>query len=290
MPATPPPPALEALLTTPREAVVTANGVKFTCLVWGPPEPSAPLVLALHGFPDAASTWKDLGPALAKAGFRVVAPNTRGYWPTAKAPDGDYTTKALAADGLALMDAFGAKTAAVVGHDWGAATAYAMVSAAPARITKLVAVSIPHPQAIRPDLLNRSNHFLSYPLPGASGRFAAGDVAGLDRIVAKWAPNWVMPEADREAAKRAFRHEPDPPFGYYRAFATSPRPVTGPIATPTLLVYGEADGALDPADFLRSPAYFSGPFTLLGYAKTGHFPQRERPAEFAEAVRAFLAP
>lgn len=125
-----PPPALaapgpdvQALLTLPREAVVTVNGVKLACLVWGPPEPSAPLVLALHGFPDAASTWKDLGPVLARAGYRVVAPNTRGYWPSGPAPDGDYSTTALAKDALALMDAFGAKRAAIVGHDWGAATA-----------------------------------------------------------------------------------------------------------------------------------------------------------------------
>jgi len=287
-----PGPDVQALLAAPREAVVTANGVRFSCLVWGPPQTSAPLVLALHGFPDAASTWQDLGPVLARAGYRVVAPHTRGYWPSGPAPDGDYSTRALATDALALMDAFGARRAAIVGHDWGAATAYAAVAAAPERITKLVAVAIPHPQAIRPDLLNRSSHFLTYPLPGAAGRFAADDVAGLDRIVAKWSPEWAMPAADRAAAKRAFRHDPEAPFGYYRSFVSqiTARKAVGAIATPTLLVYGEADGALDPADFARSAPYFTGPVTLLGLPHVGHFPQRESPAVFAEAVRAFLGP
>lgn len=55
-----------------------------------------------------------------------------------------------------------------------------------------------------------------------------------------------------------------------------------------MLIYGEADGALDPADFPRSMAYFTGPVKLLGFAHVGHFPQRERPETFVAAVKAFL--
>src|SRR3954468_21252852 len=97
---------------------VTANGVDFSYLTWGPAD--GPLALCLHGFPDSAHTWRLLGPALADAGFRVVAPFMRGYAPTTGPADGRYQTGMLASDAIELHAALGGDERAVlIGHDWG---------------------------------------------------------------------------------------------------------------------------------------------------------------------------
>jgi pimeloyl-ACP methyl ester carboxylesterase len=81
---------------------------------------SGPLALCLHGFPDTAWTWQHLLPALAGAGFRAVAPFTRGYAPTGIPADGAYQAGALVADAVALHQVLGGDGDAVlIGHDWG---------------------------------------------------------------------------------------------------------------------------------------------------------------------------
>src|SRR5580693_5866297 len=104
-----------------RMTTVRANDLDFGLLEAG----SGPLALCLHGFPDTAHTWKHLLPALADAGFHAVAPFMRGYAPTAIPADGAYQIGALVADAVALHEALGGDGDAVlIGHDWGAETAY----------------------------------------------------------------------------------------------------------------------------------------------------------------------
>src|ERR1700690_4202016 len=124
---------------------VDANGLKFAYLEEG----SGPLVLLLHGFPDTAHTWDDLRPRIAAKGYRVVSPFMRGYRPSG-IPDRDADQETLARDALALIDALGEKSAAVVGHDWGAAAAYGAAALDPGRVNKLISVGIPHPATLRP--------------------------------------------------------------------------------------------------------------------------------------------
>src|SRR3954467_1367928 len=113
-------------------AFIEANGVKFAYLEQG----KGPLVLLVHGFPDTAYSWDRVMPAVAELGFRVVAPFTRGYWPTeAKGPyDGD----TLAADLLALIEALGEEKAILVGHDFGASASYAAAGLRPDRGRMLI--------------------------------------------------------------------------------------------------------------------------------------------------------
>src|SRR3569623_853429 len=96
---------------------VRANGLDFAVLEAG----QGPLVLCLHGFPDTAWNMRELVLALAGAGYRAVAPFTRGYAPSSLAADDDYRTTTLARDALALIEARGEKRAFIVGHAWGAA-------------------------------------------------------------------------------------------------------------------------------------------------------------------------
>ena len=101
------------------ELQVEAGGLSFGALAAGPE--SGPLALCLHGFPDTAHTYRHLLPELAAAGFRAVAPFSRGYAPTDVPADGRYQTGALARDANALHEALGGdERAVIVGHDWGA--------------------------------------------------------------------------------------------------------------------------------------------------------------------------
>src|SRR6478672_995505 len=80
------------------------------------------VVILLHGFPQTKAAWDDVIPGLAAAGYRVLAPDQRGYSPRAR-PTGrrSYAGAQLVGDVLALADAAGAETVHVVGHDWGGA-------------------------------------------------------------------------------------------------------------------------------------------------------------------------
>ena len=79
-------------------------------------------MILLHGFPELNISWRHQIPALAAAGYRVVAPNQRGYAGSPK--DGSFATADLAADVIAMLDALDAEDAVVVGHDWGGAVAW----------------------------------------------------------------------------------------------------------------------------------------------------------------------
>src|SRR5258708_15725597 len=100
-------------MTNFRKDHIQTNSVDFHYLEIG----TGPLVLCLHGFPDNAFTYRYLGPVLAEAGFRVVAPFMRGYAPTSRPQDERYQSIFLAQDAVALIAALGAVRAHVVGHD-----------------------------------------------------------------------------------------------------------------------------------------------------------------------------
>lgn len=285
------------LLARPRTHDVAANGLRFTYREWG--HPDAPLVLCLHGFPDSPATWDRLGPALARAGFRVVAPWMRGYSPTQAPATDDYGAKTLGEDALALMSALGAQRAVLIGHDWGAFAAMAAAVAAPERVRKLVTVAIPHPGAVSPDFIFRAHHFLTLPLPGAVERLAANDYAEVEAIVRRWAPNWRPSSETLEEMKRAFRQPGGARaiLGYYRALAAGalrggePEGLaTRSIAVSTLAVYGRADGAVDARYYEGTPAFFTKRYKQLALDGAGHFPQAEEPERFEQAVLNFLLP
>ncbi|MGH2864055.1 MAG: alpha/beta fold hydrolase [Solirubrobacteraceae bacterium] len=125
-----------------RETTVAANGLSFAVLEAGSQD--GPLALCLHGYPDTAWTWRHLMPELADAGWRAVAPFTRGYAPTSVPVDGNYQTGALIADANALHGALGATPESVlIGHDWGAVAAYGAASHRPQRWSRVVTLAIP---------------------------------------------------------------------------------------------------------------------------------------------------
>jgi pimeloyl-ACP methyl ester carboxylesterase len=140
-----PPESIRPLVVAPDVRFVDANGIRFGYVEAG----EGPLVLLFHGYPETARSWSAVQRTVAAAGYRVVAPFMRGYPPTSFSPEGDYRGVTLGKDVLALIDALGAGSAVVVGHDWGALAVYAAVAQDPEKIEKLVAIAIPHARGHR---------------------------------------------------------------------------------------------------------------------------------------------
>ena len=158
-----------------------------------------PLVLLLHGFPQFWYQWRHQIPALVEAGFRVVAPDMRGYNLSDKPLGvGAYRVELLARDVERLIRTCGEGTADVVGHDWGAIAAWVAAMRHPERVEKLAILNVPHPARsldglLSPMQLLRSSYVFFFQIPRLPEEvIRAGDFALL-RSVFRSDP--VQPEA-----------------------------------------------------------------------------------------------
>ena len=266
---------------------MTANGVEFAYLSAGG---SGPLALCLHGFPDSAHTWRHLLPALADAGFRAVAPWMRGYAPTAIPADGDYTVATLAADANALHDAFGGDGDAVlIGHDWGAMTAYGAASTDAQRWRRVVAMAVPPPPVASAAFfdyaqLKRSFYVYLFQTPLAEMIVSADDLAFVDNLWRDWSPSYDG-AGDLEHVKDSLR----PPaslaaaIGYYRAMFGGG--VLGGVPTqPTLYLHGVDDGAFLADRVPESAAHLSADSRVEVLPGVGHFLHLETPDDVNKRV------
>lgn len=266
---------------------VEANGLRFAYLEDG----RGPLVLLLHGFPDTARSWDHARSRIAARGYRAVSPWLRGYAPTA-IPGRDTDMETLGRDAVALIEALGETSAVIVGHDWGAAAAYAAAALAPARVARLVVIAIPHPAALRPTpaKLWAVRHFFAYKLPGAARRFARDDFAALPAIYHRWSPTWDPP-ADEFVAVRAAFSDPaslDAAFGYYRSLPLrAPAFLRTPIECPTIAFAGLDDPIAGPADYAAARGMFKAEY-VVEEMRGGHFLHREDPDQFAARLLAHL--
>ncbi|WP_255790605.1 alpha/beta fold hydrolase [Mycobacteroides abscessus] len=144
-----------------RERMTTTNGVELRTLEagqWG-----APVVVLAHGCPELAFSWRHQLPALAHAGFHVLAPDQRGYGGSSR-PEAlrDYDIIALTTDLLGLLDDVGAERAAFVGDDWGAIVAWSQALLNPRRVTAVVGINVPmQPRAQVPPLSTLAKMFAS---------------------------------------------------------------------------------------------------------------------------------
>ena len=269
--------------------LVTANGLEFGYHTLG----EGPLVLFLHGFPDTAKAWDHVLAPVASTGRQAVSVYLRGYSPSG-IPESDATTEDLAADVVALIEALGAETATVVGHDWGAAAAYGATALNPERVDQLITVALPHPAGFKPSMTDlwKARHFLTFKRGSAPDKFVAKDFAGLKKIYKRWSPEWDFTDADLADIKRCLS---DPAsrqaiFGYYRALQRRPGDLMRrKIDTPTVAFAGLTDGAVPVGAFKEAASRFTGEYQVIEMPG-GHFPHRESPDLFVERLLEVLAP
>lgn len=137
------------LPTGSRSHTVDVGGTRLHCVEAG----EGPLVLLVHGFPESWYSWRHQIPALAEAGYRVVAIDVRGYGRSSKpiAVD-EYRMVRLIADNVGLVSALGAETAVIIGHDWGAPIAWSSAMLRPDVFTAVAGLSVPFspPSEMRP--------------------------------------------------------------------------------------------------------------------------------------------
>ena len=164
---------------------IEANGIRIHLAEEG----SGPLVVLCHGFPESWYSWRHQLPALAAAGFHAVAPDMRGYGAT-DAPDAidRYTLLHLVGDVIGILDALGAETAVVVGHDWGAPVAWHAALLRPDRFRGVVGLSVPYrprgtapPTSLMPQTDDAMFYQLYFQAPGIAEAELARDVRGTIR-------------------------------------------------------------------------------------------------------------
>jgi pimeloyl-ACP methyl ester carboxylesterase len=215
---------------------------------------AGPLVVLLHGFPQFWWAWRWQIPALAAAGYRVVAPDLRGYNLSEKpARVAAYRIEQLMADVVGLVRHLGVEKAHVAGHDWGGVIAWWMGMLAPQHVDRLAILNAPHPRAfarelMTPDQMLRSWYAAAFQLPILpEAAFRRGEFALIERIFQGEA---VRPGAFTDQDIQLYREAAARPgaikamLDYYRAAARHSSPRSRRIALPTLVIWGDRDPAL----------------------------------------------
>jgi pimeloyl-ACP methyl ester carboxylesterase len=206
------------------------------------------VVALLHGYPENRTSWDLVTPLLTAAGYRVIAPDQRGYSPGARPRSRrDYRTNLLAGDIAALADAAGAKKVHVVGHDWGGAVAWAFASLHADRCHTVTSLCTPHPRAmissmVRSTQLLKSWYMVMFQLPMVPEMTlrGAGAKAARRKLVATGLPEAA---ADRYLALMANPSAARGALNWYRALPLSP-PLKGKIDVPALYIYPTGDAFL----------------------------------------------
>ena len=251
------------------------------------PEDGEP-VLLLHGFPETSLSWSEVAPVLADAGFRVAAPDQRGYSPDARPTAvADYVIENLVDDVLGLADALGLDTFHLVGHDWGAAVGWAVAARHSDRLRTFTAVSVPHLAAYNtalrgnPDQQDRSSYIGLMRQEGKAedvlleddGRRLRAMYDG--KIPATHVDAYVDFFLDRPALTGA--------LAWYRAM-TAALADTPPVSVPTTFVWSDGDWAIGRASAEGCGEHVTGPFRFVELDGISHWIPEEAPEDLAAAI------
>jgi pimeloyl-ACP methyl ester carboxylesterase len=267
--------------------------------------------LLLHGWPDDATTWLPIAKRLSEAGIRTISPWLRGFGQTrflSASICRDGRTEALAQDALDLMEALGIGTFSVIGHDWGARTAYALAAIAPERIETITALSLGYsPRGafpVPPFEQARAWWYQWFMSVDRGAEAVAKDPKGFARMQWEtWSPRGWFDEATFERVAQSFEN-PDwlavtlsNYRGRWRDAPRDPRydalhdriASTEKLSVPTLMVQGGADACVLPQSTESKDKDFSGGYRRVVLDGIGHFPTREAPDAVADAVLEFLS-
>ena len=260
-----------------------------------------PLVVLLHGFPQFWYMWRFQISALAEAGFRVVAADMRGYNLSEK-PRGvmSYRVELLARDVERLILACGEESAVVVGHDWGAAVAWATAMMHPGRVKRLGIMNVPHPERfarglLRPAQLLRSSYMFFFQVPRlpeqvlAARHFASLRYTLRNEMMHPGA--FTDEDIERYAEALARPGALTAALNYYRAlFRQNPlkaRALLRRIETPVMVIWGERDRFLGKELAEPDPTWVPN-LRVERLPDASHFVAEDRPDEVNTLLIEFL--
>ena len=265
-------------------------------------EGSGPLVVLLHGFPEFWWSWRFQIAPLAAAGYRVVAPDLRGYNETERT--GPYDLDTLSGDIASLIAHLGESRATIVGHDWGGAITWHLAAMRPDTCERAVVLNAPHPAVFGAvlrhslDQLRRSWYMFFFQLPWLPERWLVKDGARLLRRI--YRGNAVDRSNFTDDDVRPFQNAITQPgaataaLGYYRA--ALPRLVKNrgnlgryPVITrPTLLIWAKDDQALGYQELVPPTRRWVSDLKIEPIEQCGHFVHQERPEEVNARLLSFL--
>jgi len=295
---------------------VPVNGIKpqilknvcekktYTAHFWDGP---GPLVICLHGFPDSCLSYHLLLPELVEAGYRVLVPVMPGYEASSVDPEGRYFPTDLAQNLVSWIDRVGEERAHLIGHDWGAVTAWFVAARYPDRLFSMSSIAIPSLPGGLKALLKRPSQFLKswymlfFQIRGlAEWSLQAKDGALVKALWRRWSPGWQAPEQLLDAVLESLQSADSRTavLAYYRCLfnvfdaehGRAMKALKTRISVPTLMVCGDRDGCIDTRLFEYSlrEQDFSAPVELYRIMGAGHFCHLEKPQLFHSKLLSFL--
>lgn len=292
------------------------HGITLSCRASG--AKGRPVLMFLHGFPEAAFVWDCLLEHFAQAengGFRCVAPNLRGFEKSSAPADAAaYRPKHLVQDIAALIALEGGQLECLVAHDWGGAVAWNLAAAQPALMKKLAIINSPHPGTFLRELQHSpeqqaASAYMNFLIrPDAEALLAEDDFRRLweffTHMGAVDGPHAWLTDAVREQYRAIWRQGLTGPCNYYRASPLRP-PRPGPphndpaaagvtipremleVHLPTLVLWAMDDIALPPALLDGLDGYVPR-MDLRRIEGATHWIVHEQPAVVAAHLQGFL--
>ena len=276
---------------------IETNGVRLHVAQAGPE--NGRLVILLHGFPEAHWSWRYQIDVLAEAGYRVMAPDQRGYNLSDKPQDvAAYKLDTLVDDVVGLIEYAGREKAYIVGHDWGGAVAWWLAAKQPERVQQLAILNVPHPivmgRTIRSSWTQRRKSWYMY----------AFQIPRLPEFVAR-RNNWrrlvdgmqghsvpgTFSDADMDRYRKAWA-QPGAITGminWYRAMwqAQAERLESVRIKVPTLLIWGLRDHVLG-SEMIEPSVALCDNGRVEKIAEATHWIQNEFPERVTTLLLEFV--
>jgi pimeloyl-ACP methyl ester carboxylesterase len=293
--------------------VVLPHGITLRCRAAG--KSGLPVLVFLHGFPEAAFVWDALLEHFGDR-YRCLAPNLRGYDGSSSPAEVEaYRAKHLVADIAALIDQqAGGRVEALIAHDWGGAVAWNLASQRPEMLKRLVIINSPHPATFCRELQNNpaqqaASAYMNFlRRPDAEALLAENDFARMWPIFTGMGADnpshpgggWLT-EPVREQYRAVWRAGLTGGCNYYRAAPLRPRTATDPgvmklelppdfctVKVPTLVVWAEGDVALLPS-LVDGLEHYVPNMSLVRVPQATHWIVHERPQWLAGEIERHLA-
>lgn len=276
---------------------VEANGLRFEVAEAGS---GNCLALCLHGFPELHYSWRHQIPMLAELGYRVWAPNLRGYGKTTR-PAGvsNYRLDILAEDIGALIDASGADAVTLIAHDWGALIAWHFAIRKVRPLARLVILNVPHPKCSEREIrkwrqLRKSWYIFFFQIPSLPEKLLARGAA--QPIVEAFRGSAINKHLFTDDVLKPYRDAALDPgaltamLDYYRALLRMPdvrNTGDGRVEVPTLVLWGEQDIAIDIHTLDGLDAYVPD-LTIRRFPDASHWVQQDVPDDVNRELRVWL--